>query len=83
MPTSPPHDTTLDSIPASGVASFFHEDDHPWLHRPVRDIASRVEGTLTAIVHETSGGRTVRIAHIRPVSGIEWTTAATNIQLAQ
>ncbi|MFH8477006.1 hypothetical protein [Streptomyces sp. NPDC018000] len=65
----------------SGVGSFFHEDEHPWLHKRVRDIVSRGEGQLTAIVHEETNGRTVRVAHIRPASGIEWTTAADNIQL--
>ncbi|MEU1863709.1 hypothetical protein ACFU5Y_11565 [Streptomyces gardneri] len=60
-----------------------HEEDHPWLHRTVRDIATRGEGELTAIVHEQAGTRTVRIAHIRPASGIEWTTAANNVQLVR
>ncbi|WP_370414126.1 hypothetical protein [Streptomyces fradiae] len=64
-----------------GVGSFFHEDGHPWLHRTVRDIASRGEGELAAIVQEKTGGRTVRVAHIRGASGVEWTTAAGNIQL--
>ncbi|MFF9915614.1 hypothetical protein [Streptomyces sp. NPDC013457] len=66
-----------------GVGSFFHEDEHPWLHKTVRDIASQAEGELTAIVHEETNGRTVRVAHIRPASGIEWTTAADNIQAVQ
>ncbi|MEU7023737.1 hypothetical protein ABZ990_24195 [Streptomyces sp. NPDC046203] len=61
--------------------SFFHEDDHPWLHKAVRDVASRGEGRLTAIVHEKTGGRTVRVAHIRPDSGVEWTAAMDNLQL--
>ncbi|GEB57194.1 hypothetical protein [Streptomyces gardneri] len=60
-----------------------HEEDHPWLHRTVRDIATRGEGELTAIVHEHAGTRTVRIVHIRPASGIEWTTAANNVQLVR
>jgi hypothetical protein len=65
----------------STAGSFFHEDSHPWLHKQVRDIASSGEGELTAVVHEKSGSRTVRVAHIRPASGIEWTTAADNLQL--
>ncbi|MFD7320561.1 hypothetical protein ACFV9D_05635 [Streptomyces sp. NPDC059875] len=65
----------------SSAGSFFHGDGHPWLHKTVRDIASRGEGELTAIVHEKTGSRTVRVAHIRPASGIEWTTSADNIQL--
>ncbi|MEU5921558.1 hypothetical protein [Streptomyces sp. NPDC047141] len=65
----------------STAGSFFHEDDHPWLHKTVRDVASRGEGELTAIVHEESGGRTVRVAHVSPASGIEWTTALSNIQI--
>ncbi|MGW2655431.1 hypothetical protein ACWC1D_17480 [Streptomyces sp. NPDC001478] len=56
-------------------------EDHPLLHRKVRDIVSRGEGELTAVVHELhSGGNTVRVAHIRPENGIEWTTHADNIQ---
>ncbi|MCQ6557011.1 hypothetical protein NPS70_28060 [Streptomyces sp. C10-9-1] len=65
----------------STVGSFFHEEDHPWLQRTVRDVANRGEGKLTAIVHEQSNGRTIRVAHIRPPSGVEWTTAVNNIQL--
>ncbi|MFF6772682.1 hypothetical protein ACFY8W_03870 [Streptomyces sp. NPDC012637] len=37
---------------------------------------------MTAIVHEESSGGTVRVAHIRPVSGVEWTAAVDNIRLA-
>ncbi|MFI1654762.1 hypothetical protein ACH4ZU_07435 [Streptomyces sp. NPDC020472] len=65
----------------STAGSFLHEDSHPWLHKQVRDIASSGEGELTAIVQEKNGSRTVRVAHIRPASGIEWTTAADNLQL--
>ncbi|MFB7353458.1 hypothetical protein [Streptomyces gardneri] len=64
-----------------GVDSFFHEDKHPWLHRTVRDIASRSEGELTAIVHEKTGSRTVRVAHIRLASGVEFSTSIDNVQL--
>lgn len=32
-------------------------EDHPLLHRRVRDIASRGEGELTEVVHERHGGR--------------------------
>lgn len=67
--------------PVKGEHGQADEDGHPWLHKTVRDVASRGEGELTAIVHEDSNGRTVRVAHIRPASGIEWTTAADNIQL--
>lgn len=76
-----PADNDSVGAPVSEVTSFFHEDGHPWLHQTVRDIAGRGEGTLTAIVRETNAGRTVRVAHIRSASGIEWTTAADNIQL--
>ncbi|MFR9727298.1 hypothetical protein ACL02R_28645 [Streptomyces sp. MS19] len=65
----------------STAGSSLHEDSHPWLHKQVRDIASSGEGELTAVVHEKNGSRTVRVAHIRPASGIEWTTAAANLQL--
>ncbi|MEU9857257.1 hypothetical protein [Streptomyces sp. NPDC047974] len=56
-------------------------EDHPLLNKTVRDIASRGEGVLTAVTHELHNHGTVRLAHIRPASGIEWTTAADNIQL--
>ncbi|MFF0054922.1 hypothetical protein [Streptomyces microflavus] len=54
-------------------------EDHPLLHCLVHDIASRGEGELTAVVHERHGGRLIRIAHIQPVNGIAWSTAADNI----
>ncbi|MFJ1590231.1 hypothetical protein ACIOD0_08300 [Kitasatospora albolonga] len=54
-------------------------EDHPLLHRLVRDIASRGEGELTEVVHERHCGRLIRIAHIQPVNGIGWSTAADNI----
>ncbi|MCB5164560.1 hypothetical protein LG634_06895 [Streptomyces bambusae] len=58
-------------------------EQHPLLGIRVRDIASRTEGELTAVTHQLhDDGRTVRIAHIRPASGIECTTAADNIQRA-
>lgn len=58
-------------------------EQHPLLHTRVRDIASKGEGELTAVTHELhNGGRVVRVAHIRPTSGIEWTTSADNIQAA-
>ncbi|WP_137994123.1 hypothetical protein [Streptomyces vilmorinianum] len=65
----------------SSASSFFHEDVHPWLHKKVRDVASRGEGELTAVVHEKTNGRVVRVAYIRATSNVEWTTAADNIQL--
>ncbi|MFB6828419.1 hypothetical protein [Streptomyces hydrogenans] len=65
----------------STVGSFFREDDHPWLQCAVRDVASRGEGTLTAVVHEQHKGRTVRVAHVRAAGGVEWTTAVDNLQL--
>ncbi|MER7537173.1 hypothetical protein ABTX77_20670 [Streptomyces sp. NPDC097704] len=53
------------------------------LHTRVRDIASQGEGELTAVTHELhSDGRVVRVAHIRPPNGIEWTTSADNIHAA-
>ncbi|MFF5713452.1 cyclophane-forming radical SAM peptide maturase AmcB [Streptomyces sp. NPDC012756] len=54
---------------------------HELLGHRVRDIASRGEGELMAVTHETHGdGRVVRVAHIRPASGVEWSTAVANIQ---
>ncbi|KQX59464.1 MULTISPECIES: hypothetical protein [unclassified Streptomyces] len=58
-------------------------EQHPLLHTKVRDTASRCEGELTAVTHELHhDGRVVRIAHIRPPNGIEWTTSADNIHAA-
>ncbi|MFJ2788369.1 MULTISPECIES: hypothetical protein [unclassified Streptomyces] len=53
------------------------------LGRQVRDIASRGEGELMAVTHEVhTDGRVVRVAHIRPLSGVEWSTAVANVQVA-
>ncbi|MCZ0980609.1 hypothetical protein O1L60_21020 [Streptomyces diastatochromogenes] len=54
-------------------------DGHPLLHQRVRDIASGGEGVLTAVVPEWHGGRLLRIAYVRPATGVAWTTAADNI----
>ncbi|MFC7792155.1 hypothetical protein [Streptomyces cinereoruber] len=58
-------------------------EHHPLLNTLVRDIASRGEGVLVAVTHELHSHGTVRIAHIRPASGVEWTTAADNVQAAR
>ncbi|MFI8963870.1 hypothetical protein ACIGO8_17350 [Streptomyces sp. NPDC053493] len=56
-------------------------EEHPWLHQRVRDTASKGEGELTAVTHELhTDGRLVRIAHIRPDNGIEWTASLDNIR---
>lgn len=58
-------------------------EQHPLLHTKVRDTASRGEGQLMAVTHQLhDDGRLVRIAHIRPTSGIEWTTSVDNIRAA-
>ncbi|MFB0627751.1 hypothetical protein [Streptomyces sp. AB3(2024)] len=58
-------------------------EQHPLLHKHVRDIASRAEGELTAVTRQLhTDGRTVRIAHIRPENGVELTTHADNIEPA-
>ncbi|MFE7624149.1 hypothetical protein [Streptomyces sp. NPDC057509] len=56
-------------------------EQHPLLNKNVRDSTSRGEGLLVAVTHELHSHGTVRITHIRPRCGIEWTTAADNIQL--
>ncbi|MGW1804152.1 hypothetical protein [Streptomyces sp. NPDC002078] len=58
-------------------------EQHPLLNTNVRDIASRSEGLLVAVTHELHSHGTVRVAHIRSASGVEWTTAADNIQAAR
>ncbi|MCX2181789.1 hypothetical protein KV205_14785 [Streptomyces sp. SKN60] len=56
-------------------------EQHPLLNTLVRDVASRSVRRLTAVTHELQdGGRPVRLAHIRPSSGVEWTTAADNVR---
>ncbi|MEW2416801.1 hypothetical protein AB0953_24155 [Streptomyces sp. NPDC046866] len=65
--------------------SFGHEP-HPWLGRAVQDIPSKGTGRLMAVVHEKVRNhegqeRWVRLAYIRPASGIEWSTAVCNISL--
>lgn len=54
-------------------------EQHPLLNMIVRDIASRGEGVLVAVTHDLHSHGTVRVARIRPASGVEWTTAADNI----
>ncbi|MEU5069590.1 hypothetical protein AB0G95_36780 [Streptomyces virginiae] len=68
------------------IDSFGHEN-HRWIGRTVRDVASGTEGELTAVVNEQKPdhlGRamSVRLAYIRKADGRELSTAAANIQLA-
>ncbi|MET7621591.1 hypothetical protein [Streptomyces sp. NPDC005408] len=67
----------------STLDAFFHERD-PRIGHTVRDIASKGEGELTAVVHEkvkdkSGSERYVRVAFIKSKSGIEWSTAADNV----
>ncbi|MEV7420387.1 hypothetical protein [Streptomyces sp. NPDC089919] len=67
------------------VGSFGHEA-HPWIGEPVTDIASQASGKLTAVVREPvvdhrGSKTTVRLAYIKPASGVEWSTAVANIEL--
>ncbi|WP_369145638.1 cyclophane-forming radical SAM peptide maturase AmcB [Streptomyces sp. R44] len=56
-------------------------EQHELLGHQVRDIASQSEGELMAVTHEVhDDGRVVRIAHIRPASGVEWSTAVANVR---
>ncbi|MFF3326506.1 hypothetical protein [Streptomyces sp. NPDC002889] len=57
-------------------------EEHPLLNQAVRDVASRGEGVLTAVVHELRNDGVVPVAHVRPASGVEWTTAVANIRAA-
>ncbi len=68
------------SVAVEGAEST--REDHPLLHRMVRDVANRAEGELVSVVQERHGDRVVRIARIRPVSGTTWSTAADNISPA-
>lgn len=65
--------------------SFGHER-HAWIGRIVQDIPSKGTGRLMAVVHEKvlnheGHERWVRLAYIRPASGVEWSTAVGNISL--
>ncbi|MFI9112602.1 cyclophane-forming radical SAM peptide maturase AmcB [Streptomyces venezuelae] len=56
-------------------------EQHELLGHEVRDVASRSAGVLMAVTHEVHGdGRVVRVAHIRPASGVEWSTAVANVR---
>ncbi|WMX44996.1 hypothetical protein [Streptomyces roseicoloratus] len=67
-----------DALHAVGADGY---EQHPLLNTLVRDVASRGVGRLTAVTHGLQeSGRPVRLAHIRPASGVEWTTAADNIR---
>lgn len=60
---------------------------HPWLHQAVVDIACQQTGELMAVVQEPAGfvsgaPRHARLAYIRAASGIEWSTALANVELA-
>ncbi|MFJ3881221.1 hypothetical protein ACIPW5_27705 [Streptomyces sp. NPDC090077] len=59
---------------------------HRLLRRPVRDIASGVEGVLMAVINEnvsdTGIERWMELAYIRGASGREFTTAVTNVEPA-
>ena len=62
----------------------FGHEEHPWIGQQVRDIACKGEGVLTAVVREkVTGGRFVRLAYIKPASGIEWSTHSDNVQLVR
>ncbi|MEV6248614.1 hypothetical protein AB0M38_20760 [Streptomyces sp. NPDC051742] len=59
-------------------------EQHELLGHRVRDIASRGEGELMAVTHEIhNDGRVVRVAYIRPLSGVEWSTAFANVRAVQ
>ncbi|MFD8981489.1 hypothetical protein [Streptomyces sp. NPDC059564] len=69
----------------TGGDAFGHEE-HPWIGRAVEDIPSKGQGRLMAVVREKVRNyegqeRWVRLAYIRPDSGIEWSTAVANISL--
>ncbi|MFD9630332.1 hypothetical protein [Streptomyces violascens] len=65
--------------------SLLHET-HPLLGHRVRDIASGQTGQLNDVVREPVGAgesrRYVRVASIQLASGIEFSTAADNIEAA-
>ncbi|MEV5875788.1 hypothetical protein AB0L75_16435 [Streptomyces sp. NPDC052101] len=67
------------------VDSLGHERD-PRIGRRVRDIASKGEGELTAIVRMKVSGNGdepmyARLAYIKAANGIEWSTAPDNIEV--
>ncbi|MFE3584666.1 hypothetical protein [Streptomyces vinaceus] len=67
------------------VPRSFEEVPHELLHKRVRDIASGVEGELTAVVREDVSDtpareRWVVLAYVRGPSGREISTAVANIE---
>ncbi|MEW2415262.1 hypothetical protein AB0953_16325 [Streptomyces sp. NPDC046866] len=72
---------------ASQDTDTFCHLPHPWIGQTVRDIACGQTGRLTAVVQEPAGfasgrPRQPRLAYIRAASGVEWTTAVSNLELA-
>ncbi|MFD5623516.1 hypothetical protein [Streptomyces yangpuensis] len=59
---------------------------HRLLRRPVRDVASGVEGELMAVINENVSDSArehwVELAYIRNASGREFTTSVSNVQSA-
>ncbi|KOU59057.1 hypothetical protein ADK90_36155 [Streptomyces sp. XY413] len=59
---------------------------HRLLRRPVRDVASGVEGELMAVINENVSDSDrehwVELAYIRGPSGHEFTTSVSNIEFA-
>ncbi|MER6445488.1 hypothetical protein [Streptomyces venezuelae] len=71
----------------AAIDSFGHEQ-HQWIGRTVRDVASGTEGELTAVVNEKKHNHLgqftgVRLAYIKKADGRELPTAAANIELVR
>ncbi|MGO4461360.1 hypothetical protein AB4039_29320 [Streptomyces sp. M-16] len=60
-------------------------EDHPLLHRQVRDPKTGRRGELMAVLHETLGyadgrERSTLTAYLRGVNGLEFTAAAATLE---
>ncbi|MER8097288.1 hypothetical protein [Streptomyces goshikiensis] len=69
------------------MADVYEYVPHHLLRRPVRDVASGMTGVLMAVVRENVSDNAVyqhwvELAYIRGTNGIEWSTAAGNIEPA-
>ncbi|CAL9360803.1 hypothetical protein SUDANB105_00661 [Streptomyces sp. enrichment culture] len=80
-PRVPLADNGARGVPVSDRASFFHEDGYPLV---AKDGSRHCQpGRGNPYGHRAPGGagRTLRVTHVRPSSGVEGTTAAVNMQL--
>ncbi|MFE2140160.1 hypothetical protein ACFXA3_00070 [Streptomyces sp. NPDC059456] len=85
-PLKPAGSTYMATRKTLSTDTFGHQT-HPWIGKTVTDIACQQTGELMAVVIEPAGfasgaPRVSRLAYIKAASGIEWSTALANVELA-